>query len=105
MIISYDPYLDWYEVSSEGVSHTKKVKGPDPDEIFDKTAPLTKYPVYYSLSKKKWMCPCEAYRFSNFEKWCKHIRSVIKYRLKYLRTTLYAEEPNQQKCGIQNDNC
>jgi hypothetical protein len=74
--------MNWYEVSSEGVSHSKKkvVRGPGPDEPFDKNAPNHIYNIYYSTSKRKWMCPCEAYRFSRFEKWCKHIRSVIRYQ-------------------------
>ena len=80
MIISYEAHLDWYRVSSEGVSHSKKVNGPDPDEVFDKSAPPQSYNVYYSINKKKWMCPCEAYRFSKYSKWCKHIKGVIAYR-------------------------
>lgn len=91
MIISYDSFMDWYSVSSEGVSHSKVVRGPRPDEPFDKTAPNNIYNVFFSLSKQKWMCPCEAYRFSKFTKHCKHIRNVIKYRL--------------EKGGIQKDDC
>jgi len=93
MIISYDSFMDSYEVSSEGVSHSSKavVRGPRPDEPFDKTAPTLVYNVFFSTSKQKWMCPCEAYRFSKFNKWCKHIKSVIKYR--------------QKKGGVQQDDC
>jgi len=81
MMTTFDPYMQWYEVSSEGVSHSRKVKGPDPDEIFDKKAPPQAYHVYFSTSKQKWMCPCEAYRFSKFQKPCKHIRAVIKHQM------------------------
>ena len=93
MIISYDSFLDSYDVSSEGVSHSSKqvVRGRRPDEPFDKNAPTQTYSVFYSTSKNKWMCPCESYRYSKFSKHCKHIREVIKYRL--------------QKGGIQNDEC
>ena len=92
MIITYIPVMDWYEVSSEGVSHSKKVvRGPRPDEIFDKSAPPQAYHVYFSTSKKKWMCPCESYRFSKYLKHCKHIKSVIQYRL--------------EKGGVQDDQC
>ena len=79
MIITYDPFMMWYECSSEGVSH-KKAVGPRPDEPFDKNAPTQVYNIYYSTSKNKWMCPCEAYRFSRFEKHCKHIKAVIKHK-------------------------
>lgn len=81
MIISYDSFMDWYSVSSEGVSHSSKavVRGRRPDEPFDKTAPTLVYNVYFSTSKNKWMCPCEAYRFSKYSKHCKHIKAVQKY--------------------------
>jgi hypothetical protein len=92
MIVSYEPQMDWYAVSSEGVSHSKQVvRGPAPDEIFDKQAPPQAYHVYFSTSKNKWMCPCEAYRFSKFKKHCKHIKKVIEYRL--------------TRGGIQHDDC
>lgn len=89
MIISFDVHMQWYEVSSEGVSHSKVVRGPAPDEVFNKATPTSTYNVYFSTSKKKWMCPCEAYRFSKYNKWCKHIKGVIKHI--------------DEKKGIQND--
>jgi hypothetical protein len=89
LIVSYEPQMDWYSVSSEGITHKKK--GPQPDEPFDKSAPPQAYHVYFSTSKKKWMCPCEAYRFSRFTKHCKHILKVLEYR--------------KEKYGVQNDDC
>ena len=93
MIITYDRFMDSYDVSSEGVSHSKGkvVRGPAPDEPFDKTAPTLTYNVFYSHIRKKWFCPCEAYRYSKFTKHCKHILAVIKYR--------------REKGGVQNDGC
>ncbi len=92
MIITYDSFMDSYEVSSEGVSHSgKKVRGPRPDEPFDKTAPTSVYNVFFSTSKNKWMCPCESYRYSKFSRHCKHIIAVINHR--------------KQNCGVQDDGC
>jgi hypothetical protein len=84
MIVSFDPVMNWYIVSSEGVSHDTKSKvlGPRPDEPFDKNQNTGTYKVYYSLSLKGWTCPCKSFRYSNYKTPCKHIKAVENYREK-----------------------